>query len=98
MINRIVQMTFEVENIPAFLTLFEQSKEKIRNFPGVQHLELLQDTQNPQTFFTYSHWDSEESLENYRHSDLFKGVWSNTKPLFSEKAKAWSTNCLHRLG
>ena len=41
-------------------------------------------------FFTYSMWDSESSLNKYRESNTFKDIWSKTKPLFSNKAKAWS--------
>ena len=41
MINRIVKMTFREEELDNFLQVFEASKDKIRNFPGVKHLELL---------------------------------------------------------
>lgn len=97
MINRIVKMTFREEEVDNFLEVFEASKHNIRNFPGVQHLELMQDVKQKNVLFTYSLWESEEDLENYRHSELFKKTWAKTKPLFSEKAQAWSTNSLHRL-
>jgi hypothetical protein len=29
-------------------------------------------------------------LENYRNSDLFKGVWAETKIKFSDRPEAWS--------
>lgn len=97
MINRIVKMTFREEELDSFLEVFEASKDKIRNFPGVKHLELLQDVKQKNVLFTYSLWESEDDLENYRHSELFKKTWAKTKPLFSEKAQAWSTKSLHRL-
>ena len=97
MIVRIVRMTFRPEEIETFKQVFEDSKEKIRNFSGVLYLELLQDTSATNVFCTYSHWESEDDLENYRHSDLFKNTWAKTKPLFQEKAKAWSSNQLHSL-
>jgi heme-degrading monooxygenase HmoA len=40
--------------------------------------------------FTFSIWDSEAALENYRQSDLFRDTWAKTKALFAEKAEAWS--------
>ena len=83
-------MTFEPSKVDEFLTNFEQVKEKIRAFEGVQHLELLNDRNNSNIYFTYSIWKSDEYLEKYRHSDLFKSVWAVTKPLFIEKAEAWS--------
>ncbi|WP_310994043.1 putative quinol monooxygenase [Aequorivita marina] len=94
MFTRIVKMEFQEENIPTFLDNFEAVKNKIRNFPGCTFLELYQDKNNKAIFFTYSRWNEETDLENYRHSDLFKKVWSQTKPLFKEKAAAWSVDTL----
>lgn len=94
MLVRIVKLSFAKENIPAFLENFEQIKEKIRNAPGNRFLELYQDKDNPEIFFTYSYWDSEEDLENYRKSELFNGVWSFTKQLFNAKPEAWSVEKL----
>jgi heme-degrading monooxygenase HmoA len=39
---------------------------------------------------TYSIWENTDALENYRKSDLFKEVWSQTKMLFAAPAQAWS--------
>tara|TARA_R100000306_G_scaffold61347_1_gene63623 strand:- start:768 stop:1064 length:297 start_codon:yes stop_codon:yes gene_type:complete len=97
MFTRIVKMDFIPSEIPAFLENFEEVKERIRNFPGCQFLELYREKNNSTIFFTYSRWNSEADLENYRHSDLFKKVWSETKPRFQNKAQAWSVDTLHRL-
>ena len=69
-------------------------KEKIRNAPGNRLLELYQDKDNPDLFFTYSYWDTVEDLENYRKSELFDGIWSFTKKLFNAKPEAWSVDKL----
>jgi heme-degrading monooxygenase HmoA len=84
-------MQFQEANVPLFLEVFHQSCSQIRNFPGCTHLRLLQHATEASTFFTYSHWAAPEDLENYRHSDLFKGVWAKTKVLFAAPAAAWST-------
>ena len=94
---RIVKMTFAPTKVDEFLANFEQVKEQIRNFEGVEHLELLNDKNNANIYFTYSIWKSEEYLNNYRHSDLFKTVWAATKPLFIEKAEAWSVEQIVKL-
>jgi len=94
---RIVKMTFSPENVDAFLENFNENKTHIRNFEGVEHLELLRDKNNPNIFFTYSYWKSEEYLEKYRVSDLFKGVWKKTKPLFSADAEAWSVDSIYNI-
>jgi hypothetical protein len=64
MFVRIVKLSFHEENIPLFLENFESIKERIRCAPG-SLLELYQDKENS-IFFTYSYWDTEEDLENYR--------------------------------
>jgi len=85
-------MTFEPTKIEEFLANFEVVKEKIRNFDGCNFLELYRDQNSTNIFFTYSYWNSEAALNNYRHSELFRGVWANTKPLFSAKPEAWSVD------
>lgn len=95
MLIRIVKLSFHLDTIPAFLQIFENSKEKIRNSDGCRLLELYNDKSDKGIFFTYSYWDSENDLNNYRNSDYFKEVWSNTKPLFNKKPEAWSVDKLH---
>ena len=94
MFVRIVKLSFHQENIPTFLENFEVMKEKIRNAPGNRLLELYQDKDNPDLFFTFSYWDTVEDLENYRKSELFDGIWSFTKKLFNAKPEAWSVDKL----
>ncbi|MEO6884235.1 MAG: antibiotic biosynthesis monooxygenase family protein [Bacteroidia bacterium] len=90
MIKRIVKMTFIPEKIDEFLSVFNASKNKIKSFEGCSHLELWKENASKNIFFTYSFWASAEALENYRNSETFKNIWSKTKPLFAEKAEAWS--------
>ncbi len=90
MIIRIVKMTFIPERVNEFLEIFNSSKHLIRNFEGCSHLELLNEINVSNVFFTYSYWDSEDALNTYRDSELFKGVWSKTKVLFATKTEAWS--------
>ena len=90
MIKRIVKLTFKEEKVDLFLENFNLNKKKIRNFEGCHHLELWNDTHQTNVFFTYSYWENEDALNAYRHSELFKGVWSKTKILFSDKPQAWS--------
>ena len=94
MFIRIVKRSFHKENIPIFLENFDLMKEKIRNAEGNGLLELYQDKNNPCIFFTYSFWETENDLENYRKSALFDEVWSFTKKLFSDKPEAWSADKL----
>ncbi|WP_395045023.1 putative quinol monooxygenase [Flavobacterium sp.] len=94
MIVRIVKLSFHQENISAFLENFEQMKVLIRNAPGNRLLELYQDKNNKNIFFTYSYWEREQDLENYRQSALFDEVWTFTKKLFNNKPEAWSVDKL----
>lgn len=90
MIIRIVKMHFEESKVEAFRALFYSRQAEIAAFEGCTHLELWRDTAHPHIFFTYSIWVSETHLNRYRFSDFFKDTWSQTKPLFKEKAEAWS--------
>ncbi len=94
MIIRIVKMTFEPEKVREFLEIFNASKLLIRNMKGCTHLELLHDVNNPNILFTYSYWENEEDLNNYRNSELFMAVWSKTKIFFSAKVEVWSVKQL----
>ena len=87
---RIVKMTFDPEKVNEFLEIFNSSKHLIRAMQGCSRLELLNDINSANIFFTYSYWDSENDLHNYRTSDLFASVWGKTKLLFIAKAEAWS--------
>ena len=97
MLVRIVKLSFHEENIPAFLENFELNKNKIRNAAGNRFLELYQDKNNKSIFFTYSYWETEVDLENYRNSELFNEIWSFTKKLFNDKPEAWSVDKLASL-
>ncbi|NRD22595.1 antibiotic biosynthesis monooxygenase [Winogradskyella litoriviva] len=97
MLVRIVKLSFDPFKIDEFLANFEIVKDKIRTFEGCQFLELYRDKNNTNIFFTYSYWDSEDALNNYRNSNLFKAVWSKTKPLFNGKPEAWSVHKLASL-
>ena len=83
-------MTFNKDDIQKFLVVFNESKDRIRSFPGCDHVDLLQDVDHTNVFSTYSHWESVEDLDKYRSSEFFRGVWGKTRVLFSEKPKAHS--------
>jgi quinol monooxygenase YgiN len=90
MITRIVKMTFMENHTEQFFEIFLASRDKIRAFKGCHSLELLQDLQDPRVFMTHSTWESEDALNHYRHSELFKSVWARTKVLFADKPEAYS--------
>jgi len=92
MFVRIVKMSFDENKIEEFLGNFHQNKDKIRSFKGCSFLELYRDKNQENIFFTYSYWNTEEDLNNYRNSDLFKSVWSKTKVLFNDIPQAWSVD------
>jgi quinol monooxygenase YgiN len=97
MLIRIVRMAFQPEKVADFLTVFEESKEKIRARPGCHRLELLRDLDLPNVFMTYSYWDDVAALNQYRGSELFKSTWAKTKVLFADKPLAYSVERLQEL-
>ena len=97
MLVRMVKMGFYKQNVEVFLEHFNANKSKIRAFEGCHFLELYRDKKDPSIFFTYSFWDSEEDLLNYKKSELFLNIWGNIKPLFSIRPEAWSVDKMDTL-
>ncbi|HUH75487.1 MAG TPA: antibiotic biosynthesis monooxygenase family protein [Chitinophagales bacterium] len=98
MIIRIVKLQFKEEEVEAFMAYFESICHQIRNFEGCQKLELLQQANQPNVIFTYSYWESEDALENYRVSELFQTFWGVAKAKFSGRPEAWSLNKITEVG
>lgn len=90
MIIRIVKMTFQADKAEEFIRHFKSVKEQIRAFPGCTSVSLHRDTADQLVFYTYSTWKSEDDLNLYRKSDLFRSTWSLVKTLFASRAEAFS--------
>lgn len=96
MIVRLVKLTLQSDNVHAFMELFHEVRDTIAGFDGCHRVELLQDLEQPYVFFTYSIWENEHYLNQYRFSEFFKRTWLRTKPLFAAKAEAWSVRLVDR--
>jgi (4S)-4-hydroxy-5-phosphonooxypentane-2,3-dione isomerase len=94
MVRRIVKMQFREDLVPEFLMLFEAYKERIRSAKGCCGVELLRSSADPDVFFTYSKWETENDIEQYRKSELFGEVWPRTRALFAAPPEAWSTEII----
>lgn len=92
MITRIVKLEFQPERAEDFLAFFETIKHVVNEFPGCYGMKLYQDIDRPNIVMTYSHWDSVQSLNNYRDSAQFGEIWPRIKPWFKEKPQAWSVS------
>jgi autoinducer 2-degrading protein len=90
MLIRIVRMSFKSDKVSDFKLLFEEVEPKIQNFPGCLHVELCNDPEDENVFSTFSKWEDEEALEDYRSSVLFAQTWKRTKVFFDKKAQAYS--------
>jgi quinol monooxygenase YgiN len=90
MITRFVKLTIQIDKIEKFTSIYNEKNNNVRNFDGCSHLEIFKDIHDKRVFFTLSKWVSEEHLNMYRSSEIFKDIWSNFKPLFAAEAQAWS--------
>ncbi len=95
MITRIVMLNFQPDRVDEFLEIFNQNKQVLAKSDGCIRLEIFKSTGDADTYVTISNWQSEEHLEMYRQSELFKEIWSKVKPLFNNKAQAWTLNTLN---
>jgi len=91
-ITRIVKMTFKPEHISDFETFFMSIKDKVAGQPGCNGVKLLKEQNNTGVFFTYSHWNSVDDLNAYRHTDTFAKIWPTVKNWFGDKAQAWTVD------
>ena len=85
-------MTFQADKTDEFVAIYKKYRKHILGAEGCSHVELLQAENQPNTFFTYSHWENNECLNKYKDSTIFGEVWPQTKALFAEKPLAWSTH------
>lgn len=92
MIIRIVKMTFESSKVTEFQEFTKKIAGTISGFEGCTYLRIYQDIHTPNIFFSYSHWNAETDLNNYRNSEFFKKTWQKTKQWFSAKPEAWSVH------
>ena len=90
MVKRIVKLSIESNKKTKFIDLFQENQHLISSFDGCISVELVKDINSNNIFFTYSLWENENALNNYRNSTLFKGIWSKTKTFFCDKPEAWS--------
>jgi heme-degrading monooxygenase HmoA len=90
MLVRVVKMHFSSAFAAEFKAVFKAVQPKIEAVEGCAAVQLLQDNNTPEIFFTISHWQNEDHLNAYRNSELFKTTWSVVKPNFQFKAEAWS--------
>lgn len=90
MITRLVKLSLQVDKASQFEALFYQTQTLIEEFEGCHKTNLFKVSGSTSQYFTISYWNTEQDLENYRNSQLFRNVWSQVKPLFSEKAEAWT--------
>lgn len=98
MIKRIVLMELKPGTEALFLDIFEGVKNEIRSQKGCMGIELLQSANEGKTiFWTISIWSSDADLQSYRTSALFQKTWAAVKPLFSDKARAWTMTPIETL-
>jgi len=92
MVTRIVKLTFQADRIADFMAFFDTIDTQVSRFEGCNGMRLLRDIHHPEVVFTYSYWNSEDALNNYRDSDLFGTVWPTIKPWFAAKPEAWTVS------
>lgn len=90
MITRIVKLHIQPDKLEDFKKIYLSSANTIRSFSGCRSVEVYQKSDTPEIVFTYSKWDTEDDLNAYRNSNFFNDVWKSVKPLFLQKAEAWS--------
>jgi heme-degrading monooxygenase HmoA len=87
-------MTIAEDKVADAVSFAASVQPKIKAFEGCKHLDILQDVKQRNVIITYSLWDTENHLNLYRNSDLFKESWATVKKWFIDKPEARSLEVL----
>ena len=90
MLYRVVRMVFSEITKSDFVKIFYAKQSAIEASEGCIEVFLMQDERDPMAMATWSLWKEEKYLDQYRNSELFIVTWEEVKPLFTERARAWS--------
>jgi heme-degrading monooxygenase HmoA len=86
MFVRIVKLSFHEENIPSFLENFESIKN-VSVVSWKSFIRVISGQRQQKYLFTYSYWETEEDLENYRNLS-FSMKFEFYQKLFNGKPEA----------
>ncbi|MFH2141046.1 MAG: antibiotic biosynthesis monooxygenase family protein [Bacteroidota bacterium] len=90
MIIRIVKMEVKDSEIENFKSMIQSIQDKIESFDGCHSVNILCDKNQSNRFFSYSSWETEQHLNDYRKSEFFVEIWSEVKKFFIKEAQAWT--------
>lgn len=87
-ILRVVRMTLVPSEVENFKSHFSCIQSEIVAMPGCRSVHLCVDKDAPHRLTTFSIWDSEMDLNNYRKSEWFGQIWPQTKAKLERPAEA----------
>ncbi len=90
MIVRIVHMFFRPHALEQLMPLIHRQLRNVMSHPGCLAVKLFRDTSDPDHLCTFSIWEDQEALDDYRQSDHFIEVWSTLKSHFAKPPQAYS--------
>lgn len=89
MITRILKLNLKQERISDFILYAESILPKVLQMPGCKNIDLLQDKNDESTWFIYTIWESEASLNKYRKSEINIGLIRKLKEWLAKDFQAW---------
>ena len=90
MITRIVKISIKQQNQNDFKNYINEVRPIMADFKGCEHIEILKDKSNSNTFSIYSIWKNEKLLEHFRSSEM-SGEFNRTIEKWLEKQiQAWT--------
>ncbi len=89
MITRILKLNLKPERISDFIRYAELVLPKVLQMPGCKNVDLLQDKNDESTWFIYTIWESEASLNKYRKSEINIGFIRKLKEWLARDFQAW---------
>lgn len=90
MILRIVKIKIDEVKIDTFKLFMKNLRNEKLRLKGCLHFDYFHEKKNKNIYYTYTIWENEKHLNQYKKSELFKKVISTLNSLSIEEPRAWT--------
>ncbi len=90
MILRVVKLKVDPRKMEAFQLFMENLHDEKLRLNGCLHFDFFNERQNPNIFYSYTIWEHEKFLKQYKKTDLFKEVVQTLRELCIDEPQAWT--------
>ncbi len=90
MILRVVKMKVDLRKIDAFKLFMDNLHDEKLRLAGCLHFDYFNERQNPSIYYSYTIWEHEKYLKQYKKTEFSKEVLQTLRDLCVEEPQAWT--------